>query len=60
MDLNNEACPKCGTEKIYSTDHDAYYCKPCNEWLEDICNDRECFFCNNRPAIPLKEQNEKP
>lgn len=52
MDLNDNTCPKCGTGKTYSADYDAYYCESCNEWLEDICNDRECLFCKTRPATP--------
>lgn len=52
MDLNKEACPKCETPKTYSSTYDAYYCEQCNEWLEDICNDRSCAFCNSRPLKP--------
>jgi hypothetical protein len=58
MDINENKCPKCGMIKTYSEKYDAYYCGPCNEWLEDICTDRDCLYCNNRPLIP-NEQNIK-
>ena len=58
MDLNKEVCPKCGVDKTYSKKYDSYYCQPCNEWLDDICNDRECLFCRTRPVTP-NEQNLK-
>jgi hypothetical protein len=49
MDL---ICPQCGTEGSYSKDHDAYYCAECNEWAEDVCTERDCEFCRNRPTYP--------
>ena len=57
MDLNDLKCPKCGTPKSYIADFDSFYCKSCNDWLEDICNDRECLFCRTRPLTP-KEIND--
>jgi len=55
MDLNDNSpsnfC-KCGCKKTYSAQYDAYYCAECNEWLEDICNDRNCTFCQTRPVKP--------
>jgi hypothetical protein len=47
----------CEDTKTYSEKYDAHYCETCNQWLEDICNDRECFYCNNRPLTP-KENND--
>ena len=58
MDLNDLKCPRCGEPKSYTADFDSFYCHPCNEWLEDICNDRECLFCRTRPLTP-KEKNDK-
>lgn len=57
MDLNDLKCPKCGTLKSYAKDFDSWYCQPCNEWLEDICNTSDCEFCKNRPLTP-KEIND--
>ena len=56
MDLNDLKCPRCGEPKSYTADFDSFYCKPCNEWLEDICNDRECLFCRTRPVKPNDTQ----
>jgi hypothetical protein len=58
MDLNDLKCPTCGIRTSYAADFDSFYCEPCNEWLEDICNDRECLFCTTRPLKP-NEQNIK-
>lgn len=49
MDLT---CEKCGTIKSYSEQYDAYYCESCNIWLENVCNDYECDYCNARPEHP--------
>jgi hypothetical protein len=51
MDLNKNYC-KCGKKKSHSEEYDAYYCKSCNEWLEDKCDDPACEYCNSRPATP--------
>ena len=58
MDLNDLKCPTCGDITSYTVEFDSFYCQSCNEWLEDICNDRECSFCKTRPAKP-DEQNIK-
>ena len=52
MDLNKLKCTKCGTTKSHSKKFDSYYCESCNEWLEDICTDRDCVFCKQRPFKP--------
>ena len=46
----------CELEKIYSEEHDCYYCKSCNSWLEDTCDDPACEFCAERPAHPVTEE----
>jgi len=51
MDLNKNYC-KCGKKKSHSEEYDAYYCKSCNEWLEDKCDDSTCGYCNSRPLTP--------
>jgi hypothetical protein len=48
----------CEQTKEYSEKYDAYYCVSCNEWLEDICTDRDCEFCKIRPLTPQKETND--
>ena len=55
MDLNEHLCPKCKTVKSYAKEYDSYFCKTCNEWLEDICTDRECLFCRTRPLKPNEQ-----
>jgi DNA-directed RNA polymerase subunit RPC12/RpoP len=55
MDITETKCPKCNSPRSYSEEYDTYYCETCNEWLEDICTDRDCVYCNTRPIFP-KEQ----
>lgn len=51
-----EVCFKCKTQRAYSEKYDAYYCPKCLYWLEKICMDRKCEFCNKRPRYPVKGQ----
>lgn len=37
---------------VLSERYDAYYCQPCDGWLEEPCGDKACFFCPERPARP--------
>jgi len=48
----NAFCANCGTEKRYDPVYDAIYCELCNKWLEEICDDPNCRYCNGRPAKP--------
>lgn len=48
----------CKDTQQYSEEYDAYYCTECNVWLEDICNDSECTFCQKRPERPLAEKHD--
>lgn len=50
----------CEENKTYSKEYDAYYCQTCNEWLEDTCTDRDCYYCINRPSRPNDRNIEKP
>ena len=59
MDLEKHACPKCKGIKSYNKEYDTYYCKSCNEWLEDICTDRDCPFCKDRPFKPNDESSKE-
>lgn len=45
-------CPACDTPRSYSHRYDAYYCQPCDTWLEDQCRDPGCEFCPDRPEKP--------
>jgi hypothetical protein len=56
MDLTGNVC-KCGKEKQYAEDYDAYYCGPCNVWAEDKCDEPTCEFCRIRPEYPVNETN---
>ena len=42
----------CQETKLYSEEHDCFYCKPCNKWLEEKCDDEECEYCCGRPPKP--------
>jgi hypothetical protein len=56
MDLSGKF-HRCGSERQYSAEYDAYYCELCNEWLEETCEDLECKFCQNRPEKPSMIDN---
>jgi hypothetical protein len=38
--------------------YDAMFCKVCDSWLEDRCDDPRCNFCPQRPEKP-SESNYK-
>lgn len=35
---------------------DAYYCEPCDIWLEPFCEDSTCKFCAHIPLRPSQRQ----
>ena len=43
-------CRECGETKSFCYQHDAYYCKPCDIWLESSCG--RCDDCWDRPRRP--------
>ena len=45
-------CFKCLSEGLYNELVDAYMCRPCNHWLETVCSDKQCKFCNKRLTTP--------
>ena len=49
MDLKKLCCKK---PKSYSEKHDCFYCEPCNLWVEEKCDDKECEYCRARPPQP--------
>ena len=51
--MKNQKCTCDTPQKLYSSTFDATYCKLCNLWLEDKCDDIvRCEYCNNRPLFP--------
>ena len=48
-------CIDCKSKALIDTTYDAIYCKDCNQWLEDICKDKDCEFCSGkiRPDKPI-------
>ena len=50
MDLTAKIC--CEEIKSFSVEHDCFYCKNCNLWLEEKCDDEECEYCRDRPPKP--------
>jgi len=48
----------CEETKKYSKEYDSHYCEQCNEWLEDICTDRDCEFCKIRPVTPMGDNDD--
>jgi len=59
MDLTDNSC-QCGAVKLYSEEYDTFYCEKCNIWIEDICTDRDCVYCNSRPSTPNEQSKQKP
>jgi hypothetical protein len=51
-DVNPNYCD-CEDKKSYSQEYDAYYCKSCDKWLEDKCDDPNCEYCTTRPQTPV-------
>lgn len=47
---------KCDHDKIYSYQHEAYYCQICDEWAEIACADANCVYCKDRPPRPAKRR----
>lgn len=37
---------------LYSAKHEAYYDEVKDIWLENVCGDPECGWCNDRPDRP--------
>ncbi len=49
-----EKCLKCNNLILYDERHDSAYCDACDEWLEEKCDDKNCFYCKDRPDKPSK------
>jgi hypothetical protein len=55
MDVKH--CFVCGEPSTHNEKYDAYYCKPCDIWLEFKCMDLGCGFCPDRPEKPSEIEN---
>lgn len=42
----------CGNKPDYDFDHDAFFCKVCDVWLDEKCDDVNCEYCKDRPEKP--------
>jgi hypothetical protein len=64
-------CPICKKEKElvvgdehdqqywnYNEKFDSFYCKDCDYWLEEKCDEHDCEYCIKRPEKPSKVVNE--
>jgi hypothetical protein len=51
--VDDGICTQCSEQRIYSEQHDAFFCAECNLWLEDACSDSNCGYCKGRPWKPL-------
>ena len=58
-DSGEAFCTRCSTLAIHCEKYDAYYCKPCNIWLEERCIDPLCTACSKRPIRPIKKIKPK-
>lgn len=43
-------CPHA--DMAFSDRYEAYYCQPCNIWLEPLCDETDCPFCAPIPLRP--------
>jgi hypothetical protein len=54
---DEKICSQCSRPLIYFWDYDAYFCAPCNIWLEPRCDDKTCQYCIKRPDKPLDKSS---
>jgi hypothetical protein len=52
----NCSCIEGVSYRKYSESYDSYYCGICKEWLEQECDDVECYFCMTRPKQAPEEK----
>jgi len=57
----NDFCYTCNNEGHYIEEFDVYYCKKCDHWLEETCEDLLCLRCaqrdGKRPSEVLSEKH---
>ena len=51
-DNGNYICESCGKKLELNGLYDAYFCKSCDMWAENKCNDEYCEFCADRLDRP--------
>lgn len=37
---------------VYHQEYDAFFCLGHGVWTEEVCGDKDCEFCKNRPENP--------
>lgn len=43
-------CKYCGSGELVRIDrYDALACRKCYKWLENTCEDPDCWYCKGRP-----------
>ena len=42
----------CGAVGTKDETFDSYKCDRCSKWLEPVCDEAGCEFCNKRPDVP--------
>lgn len=45
-------CGKCEGKADRNVVHDAFFCRSCKVWLEEVCDDPGCTECKGRPVSP--------
>ena len=55
--MQNDQCPDI--EVAYSEEYDAYYYVDTGEWIDPMCGDMDCPFCNGRPENMKAERVDK-
>ena len=50
--MAKHVCSVCGNHHHFSSRRGAYFCDPCDEWVEKKCSDDECYYCKGRPTRP--------
>lgn len=46
----------CGTNIVYYEKYDSEFCPKCNIWIANLCSDKNCVYCKNRPEKPLNSK----
>ena len=46
----------CGGTIMRDSTHDSLYCTGCMKWVEEVCSDKDCGFCKDRPKVPRRQK----
>ncbi len=52
LEVLQNHCVVCLSSLSYNKAYDAHYCKVCDEWREEACDDEACDYCSTRPDKP--------